>query len=77
VSHPSVRLSAWRDGVTDVRLWLGRTLALVVALATGAVWFVAASRFVYRVGPHEAAVALGLLTGIAVALTMWRWTVTR
>jgi len=48
-----------------------------VALATGAVWFVAASRFVYRVGPHEAAVALGLLTGIAVALTMWRWTVTR
>jgi len=60
-----------------VQLWLGRALAFVVALGTGAVWFVAASRFVYRVGPNEAAVAVGLLTGVAVALTMWRWTVTR
>lgn len=60
-----------------MQLWLGRGLALLVALATGAVWFVAASRFVYRVGPNEAAVAVGLLTGLAVALTMWRWTATR
>jgi len=60
-----------------VERWLGRALAFVVALATGAIWFVAASRFVYRVGPNEAALAVGLLTGVAVALTMWRWTVTR
>ncbi|MGE0135106.1 MAG: hypothetical protein AB7L91_08490 [Dehalococcoidia bacterium] len=57
--------------------WIGRALAVLAALATGAIWFVAASRFVYRVGPNEAAVAVGLLTGVAVALTMWRWTVTR
>jgi len=56
---------------------MGRGIAVLLALATGAIWFVAASRFVYRVGPNEAAVAVGLLTGLAVALTMWRWTVTR
>lgn len=58
-------------------LWLGRVLAAVAALATGLIWFVAASRIMYRVGPHEAATAVGVLTGFAVALTMWRWTVAR
>lgn len=60
-----------------MQFWLGRTVALGAATATGGIWFIAASRFVYRVGPHEAAVGIGLLTGIAVALTMWRWTVPR
>jgi hypothetical protein len=55
-------------------LWLSRTLAFLPALATGAIWYVAASRLMYRVGPNEAATAVGILTGIAVALTMWRWT---
>jgi hypothetical protein len=55
-------------------VWLSRTLALLPALLTGTIWFVAASRMMYRFGPNEAATAVGLLTGVAVALTMWRWT---
>ena len=56
-----------------MRRWVARALVLVPAVGTGAIWFVAASSLMYRVGPHEAAVAFGLLTGLAVALTMWRW----
>jgi hypothetical protein len=55
-------------------LWLSRALAVLPALATGLIWYVAASRLMYRVGPNEAATAVGVLTGLAVALTMWRWT---
>lgn len=57
--------------------WLARPLALLPALATGFIWFIAASRFMYRYGPNEAAVAVGLLTALAVTLTMLRWTVPR
>jgi hypothetical protein len=60
-----------------MRGWLSPLLSLIPALLTGAIWFVAASRFMYRFGPNEAAPAIGLLTGLAVALTMWRWTVPR
>lgn len=56
--------------------WLARTLSVLAAFATGAIWFVAASRFMYRFGPNDVAVAVGLLTGLAVALTMWRWSTT-
>jgi len=48
-------------------------LSLLPALAVGAIWSFAASRFMYRLGPNEVATPFGLLTGLAVALTMWRW----
>ena len=57
-----------------MRVWLARTLAVFPAVITGLIWFVAASRFMYRFGPSDAATAVGLMTGLAVALTMWRWT---
>ncbi len=56
-----------------MRPWASRMLSLLPALAVGAIWSFAASRFMYRLGPNEVATPFGLLTGLAVALTMWRW----
>ncbi len=56
-----------------MRPWAPRALSLLAAVAVGFIWFVAASRFMYRLGPNDAAAAVGLLTGLAVGLTMWRW----
>ena len=43
-----------------MRTSFAHALSLLPAVATGAIWFVAASRFMYRFGPNEAAVAVGL-----------------
>ncbi len=45
---------------------------LLIAFAAGA-WFLAAFRIMHRLGAAEAAVAAGLLVGLAVATMLWRW----
>jgi ribosomal protein S27AE len=48
-------------------LWAGLSL-----LAAGG-WYLTATRLMYRFGPDEAAAAVGLLVGLAVGMTVWRW----
>ena len=39
--------------------WLRVVPSLLLAIAAGSTWFFAASRAMYRLGPHEAATAVG------------------
>ena len=45
---------------------------LLVALAAGAAWYLAATRILFRLGTDDAAQAVGLFAGIAVAVSLWR-----
>jgi hypothetical protein len=45
---------------------------LAVALAAGGAWYLATTRIMFRLGTEDAAQAVGVLAGIAVALSLWR-----
>lgn len=52
-----------------------RTLAwLPLALLAGGAWFLAATRIMYRLGAPDAAAGVGLLTALAVVVSLARWT---
>lgn len=52
-----------------------RALAwLPLALFAGAAWYLAATRIMYRLGAADAATGIGLLTALAVVITLARWT---
>ena len=46
--------------------------AVAVAIAAGGAWYLAATRIMFRLGTEDAAQTVGVLAGLAVAVSLWR-----